>query len=126
MTPVGVAPQPETNLGCSVASRLGSVPITAEGVIGSFLPRGVLYVTGSCSWRLGTYEPGHAQSNSRRAPGLAQRAVRRQLHQQLPALLWQGEVEATLAALCALRPVAPAEPVPLLEETIHYLEGQRV
>lgn len=58
-------------------------------------------------------------------PGRAQQATRRELHQTLPNLLWHGDLDATLAALQALRPAAPAEPVPLLEETLRYLERQR-
>lgn len=58
-------------------------------------------------------------------PGRVQKATRRDLHQTLPDLLWHGDLDATLAALRALRPAAPAEPVPRLEETLRYLEGQR-
>jgi hypothetical protein len=58
-------------------------------------------------------------------PGAAHRARRRELHQQIPDLLWQGEVEAALAALAVLRPPAPAEPVGRLEQTLRYLAGQR-
>lgn len=58
-------------------------------------------------------------------PGRAHQATRRALHQTLPNLLWHGDLDATLAALRALRPAAPAEPVPLLEQTLRYLEGQR-
>lgn len=58
-------------------------------------------------------------------PGPAHKAVRRDLHRQVPDLLWQGDVSATVAALHALRPPAPAEPIPVLEETLRYLTGQR-
>lgn len=58
-------------------------------------------------------------------PGRAHQATRRNLHQTLPNLLWHGELDATLATLRALRPVAPAEPIPRLEQTLRYLEGQR-
>lgn len=58
-------------------------------------------------------------------PGRAHKQTRRDLHQTLPDLLWHGDLEATLAALRALRPAAPAEPVALLEATLRYLEGQR-
>jgi hypothetical protein len=58
-------------------------------------------------------------------PGLANRSRRRERHQHLPDLLWQGEVDAALAQLRALRPPAPADPVAVLEETLRYLEGQR-
>ena len=58
-------------------------------------------------------------------PGRAQQETRRALHQTLPDLLWHGDLDATLAALRALRPAAPAEPIPLLEQTRRYLEGQR-
>jgi hypothetical protein len=58
-------------------------------------------------------------------PGPANRARRRELHQQLPAALWHGEITAALSLLYALRPPPPAEPVTVLEETIHSLEGQQ-
>jgi hypothetical protein len=58
-------------------------------------------------------------------PGPAQRARRRELHQTIPDALWQGELDTALAALLALRPPAPAEPIPVLEATIRYLRGQR-
>lgn len=47
------------------------------------------------------------------------------MHRTLPDLLWHGDLEATLAALRALRPEPPAEPIPVLEQTVRYLEGQR-
>lgn len=37
----------------------------------------------------------------------------------------RGDVSATVAALHALRPPAPAEPIPVLEETLSSLTGQR-
>ena len=58
-------------------------------------------------------------------PGTTRRARRRELHQQIPDLLWHGELDAALAALGDLRPPAPAEPVTLLEQTVRYLAGQR-
>jgi len=58
-------------------------------------------------------------------PGRAHKERRRELHQTLPDQLWHGDVTATLAALEALRPAAPAEPIPVLDQTIRYLEGQR-
>ena len=58
-------------------------------------------------------------------PGPAQRARRRQLHQQVPDALWHGDLQAALAQLHALRPAAAAESVVALEETLRYLEGQR-
>jgi hypothetical protein len=57
-------------------------------------------------------------------PGRAHRDLRRELHRSLPDLLWHGDVEATLAALLALRPTA-AEPVARLEDAIAYLHSQR-
>lgn len=58
-------------------------------------------------------------------PGRAHNALRRQLHQAIPDTLWHGDLDATLAALRALCPAPPAEPVPVLEETLRYLDGQR-
>jgi hypothetical protein len=59
-------------------------------------------------------------------PGPAQRARRRELHQQIPDALWHGEVDAALTLLRALRPAAPAEPVAVLEDTLRYVEGRYV
>lgn len=58
-------------------------------------------------------------------PGRVHRELRRELHRTLPDLLWHGDLEATLAALRTLRPEPPAEPIPVLEQTVRYLEGQR-
>lgn len=58
-------------------------------------------------------------------PGQAHRALRRALHRTLPDTLWHGDVAATLGALRALRPEPPAQPIPLLEQTVRYLEGQQ-
>jgi hypothetical protein len=58
-------------------------------------------------------------------PGPAQRARRRELHQQLPDALWHGNVDTALAHLQALRPPTPAEPVAPLEAALNSLEGQR-
>jgi hypothetical protein len=65
----------------------------------------------------------HAMRAAR--PGPTHRARRRELHQHLPDLLWHGDLEATLAALLALRPPPPADPLPALDDTIGYLRGQR-
>jgi len=58
-------------------------------------------------------------------PGPSNHDRRRDLHQAMPATRWQGQVDATLRQLQALRPTAPATPVPLLEQAVTYLEGQR-
>jgi hypothetical protein len=58
-------------------------------------------------------------------PGPANRARRRELHEQIPAALWHGQVDAALIQLHALRPTDPAEPVAVLEATSRYLDGQR-
>lgn len=58
-------------------------------------------------------------------PGRVHQALRRELHRTLPNTLWQGDLDATLAALRALRPAPPAEPIPVLEQTLRYLAGQR-
>jgi hypothetical protein len=48
------------------------------------------------------------------------------LHRTIPALLWQGNVDAALAALRALRAPDPAaDPVARLEDAIAYLRSQR-
>jgi hypothetical protein len=51
-------------------------------------------------------------------PGSANRAWRRDLHQQLPDALWQGSVDAARAQLAALRPPADAEPIERLEAAL--------
>lgn len=59
-------------------------------------------------------------------PGRANRSRRRDLHRAIPDRLWHGDLDATLAALVALRPTGSgAEPVARLEQTIRYLQGQR-
>jgi hypothetical protein len=58
-------------------------------------------------------------------PGAARRAERRVLHQTVADALWHGRVAEARAALAALRPPGPAEPVAALEEAITYLDGQR-
>jgi len=58
-------------------------------------------------------------------PGPANRALRRELHHSVPDALWHGDRSAAWAALAALRPSPPAEPIPLLEETLRYLDHQR-
>jgi hypothetical protein len=58
-------------------------------------------------------------------PGPANRARRHALHQQIPDALWHGDRDAALIHLRALRPPAPAEPVPALGETLRYVDGQR-
>ena len=58
-------------------------------------------------------------------PGSANRAWRRDLHQQLPDTLWQGDVDAARAQLAALRPPAGAEPIERLEAALRYLDSQR-
>lgn len=57
-------------------------------------------------------------------PGRAQRELRRESHRAIPDLLWLGDVEVTLAALVALRPVG-ADPAARLEDAITYLRSQR-
>ena len=70
--------------------------------------------TGRCRWAIRAA-----------CPGRANRSRRRDLHQAIPDLLWHGDLDATLAALTALRPTGSgAEAVPRLEQTIRYLEGQ--
>jgi hypothetical protein len=57
-------------------------------------------------------------------PGAGNREVRRTAHQALPALLWDGEVDAAISALTAL-PEAGTEPAAAFAETLGYLDGQR-
>jgi len=57
-------------------------------------------------------------------PGTANKVVRRQAHQAIPALVWVGDVDGAVAALQALLPTD--EPAPAtLTETITYLQEQR-
>jgi hypothetical protein len=58
-------------------------------------------------------------------PGRAHRALRREVQQVIPDLLWHGDLDATRAALTALRPVPAADPVPRLEDPSPYRCGQR-
>ena len=57
-------------------------------------------------------------------PGRANREVRRQAHVLIPALLWDGAVEAAATELADLPP-AGAEPVAAVEEALTYLVTQR-
>jgi len=57
-------------------------------------------------------------------PGPANRALRRQAHHLIPALLRDGEVEAAATELAALLPTA-AEPVAAVTEVLTYLANQR-
>lgn len=57
-------------------------------------------------------------------PGTAQTALRRQAHQDIPALLWDGDVAGAVAALLALVPPGTPSP-PLVDGTITYLWEQR-
>ena len=57
-------------------------------------------------------------------PGVANKDLRRHAHQQIPALLWTGDVEGAVAALTALPP--PEAPIPpRVAETLTYLHAQR-
>jgi hypothetical protein len=58
-------------------------------------------------------------------PGRTHQALRHALHRAIPDLLWHGELDAALAALTALRPAPPADPLPRLEDAIGYLRHQR-
>jgi hypothetical protein len=57
-------------------------------------------------------------------PGRAHRALRRQAHRLIPALLWDGEVEAAATELADLVP-ADAEPVAALDDALSYLATHR-
>ena len=57
-------------------------------------------------------------------PGPANRVLRRQAHHLIPALLWNGEVEAAATELAELSP-ADAEPATAVLETLTYLANQR-
>jgi hypothetical protein len=58
-------------------------------------------------------------------PGKAKRAQRKELHAEVPARLWWGDVEGALASLVGLRPGEGAEPPAALDEAIGYLHEQR-
>ncbi len=58
-------------------------------------------------------------------PGQAYQAERRALYQTVEAQLWGGAVDAALETLRALRPAADQDPIPALEDTLGYIEGQR-
>lgn len=53
------------------------------------------------------------------------REFRKGQYEVLAPLLWQGQVDAALAQLQALRPGANQEPIDPLEEAISYLDKQR-
>ncbi len=53
------------------------------------------------------------------------RQFRKGQYETLSPLLWQGQVDAALAHLRALRPGADHEPIDKLEEAITYVEKQR-
>lgn len=57
-------------------------------------------------------------------PGARHREVRRAAHQAIPALPWDGDVDAAIAALQAL-PEPGAEPAASFAETLGSLDGQR-
>lgn len=57
-------------------------------------------------------------------PGAANKERRQEAHQVIPALVWQGQVEAAITALAALPP-ADAAPIPAVVETLTYLHEQR-
>jgi hypothetical protein len=57
-------------------------------------------------------------------PGRTHRHVRREAHALIPALLWDGEVEAAATELADLLP-AGADPVAALEAALTYLATQR-
>lgn len=58
-------------------------------------------------------------------PGRADQPLRRALHQRVPDQLWHGDLAAALSTLRGLRPAPPAQPIPALEQTVRYLEGQQ-
>lgn len=57
-------------------------------------------------------------------PGRAHREARRAAHALVPALLWDGEVEAAATELADLLPPG-AEPVAALDDALGYLASQR-
>jgi hypothetical protein len=57
-------------------------------------------------------------------PGVANRGLRREAHQTIPDLLWQGKGADAIAALRALQP-PDGERVAALEETLTYLQTQQ-
>jgi hypothetical protein len=57
-------------------------------------------------------------------PGRGNRGLRRQAHQLIPAVLWDGEVEGAATERAAMLPAGP-EPVAALDEALTYLATQR-
>ena len=57
-------------------------------------------------------------------PGAANKALRREAHQAIPALLWRGDVDGARAALAALLP-SEADAHPTVHATLTYLDEQR-
>lgn len=57
-------------------------------------------------------------------PGPANRALRREAHRAIPALLWHGDVDGAGLALGALLP-AGAAPPSAVTETLAYIQAQR-
>ena len=57
-------------------------------------------------------------------PGAANKTIRREAHQTIPALLWRGDVAGASRALAALPP-PDAAPIPAVVEILTYLHEQR-
>jgi hypothetical protein len=57
-------------------------------------------------------------------PGAPNKALRREAHQAIPALLWRGDAAGAITALAALPP-PEAAPIPAVVDTLTYLHEQR-
>jgi hypothetical protein len=117
-------------LAYAAAATLGAPATPVQLALGD----GAAWIKTQVAWHfpdaLGILDWPHLVRAVRRAiraarPGPGHRALRRQLHEQVPDALWHGDVDHALALLGALRPDAPAEPIERLEQTLHYLQAQR-
>jgi hypothetical protein len=112
----------------AVAARLGGSEATEQVVVSDGAGWIKQVARSHFPQALGILDWGHLARALHKAiraarPGAPRRAQRRELHQTLGALAWQGEIDAREQELVALR--TPGEEVAALESAIRYLASQR-